>query len=91
MKIESIKVDNIKCHGCAASIRKGVTKISGVKEVKVDIDNGTVEIKHDGNNTLEGLTERLLILGYPKKGEGSIVTTAKSYISCAMGRISDKD
>ena len=91
MKIESIQVDNIKCHGCAASIRRGVSQISGVAEVGVDVDTGTVEIKHDGQINREGLTQHLHSLGYPIQGEGSILTTAKSFISCAIGRMSDKD
>ncbi len=39
-----IQVDNIKCGGCANSVRKNVLKIDGVSEVQVDPVEGLITI-----------------------------------------------
>lgn len=39
-----IAVENIKCGGCAASIRKGLLGMEGIAGVEVDIEAGVVEV-----------------------------------------------
>jgi len=39
-----IRVENIKCGGCANSIEKKIRAISGVSDVVVDIENGKVVV-----------------------------------------------
>jgi len=91
MKTE-IEVDNIKCNGCASSIKSGLKSFPGVTEVSVDIDTGKVGITHLENLMVVDLKNKLLIMGYPEKGtvEGfdKFASNAKSYVSCAIGKIS---
>ena len=42
-----IRVENIKCGGCANSIEKKTRTISGVSDVVVDIENGKVVVSGD--------------------------------------------
>lgn len=89
MSIEKINVENIKCHGCANTIRKEIAKLDGVKQVKVDVENGCVTVDFDESiqnkaQVVSGLTK----LGYPEQGENSIKSTVISYVSCAIGRVS---
>jgi len=85
--IHELNVENIKCNGCATSIRHGLTKISGVKEVIVDIDHGIINIETSDDVVREDLIEKLLHMGYPETGKGSALTTATSYVSCMIGRV----
>ena len=39
-----IKIENLKCGGCAATIKKGLLSIENVDEVVVDVENDTVSI-----------------------------------------------
>jgi len=39
-----IRVENIKCGGCANSIKNGLMKIDGVIQVDVDIEHGSIQI-----------------------------------------------
>ncbi len=39
-----IRVENIKCGGCANSIKNGLMKIVGVIQVDVDIEHGSIQI-----------------------------------------------
>jgi copper chaperone len=88
--LQTIAVDNLKCGGCANTITKGLQKIVGVKDVSVDVDKGLVSF--DGDATLyEEAARKLDDLGYPVRGSASglhsAVEAAKSYVSCAIGRV----
>ena len=87
----SITVENIKCGGCANSIRKALAAVEGVKDVAVDIERGEVRVEGDAS-ARAAVARRLLELGYPEKGTasgiGSAAANAKSFVSCAIGRVS---
>ena len=85
-------VDNIKCGGCAATIRKELKAFSEVTSVNVEPEQELVEIEYDAPAALEKIKGKLSSLGYPEKdtlkGLGKITANMKSYVSCAIGRIS---
>ena len=66
----SIAVENIKCGGCANSIRKALSAVEGVTEVAVDIEQGEVRVEGDAA-ARAGVAKRLLELGYPERGTAS--------------------
>ena len=82
------EVENIKCGGCVNSIKTALLKLSGVNEIDVDKDIDTITITGDVNR--EVVLKKLNDLGYPEKGHNTMVKKAKSYVSCAVGRMSDK-
>ncbi len=86
----TIAVENIKCGGCANSIRTKLVDQELADSVTVDIEQGQVEI--DGNPDLrEQAITALAKMGYPETGsvEGmkAAAAKAKSFVSCAIGRI----
>jgi copper chaperone len=88
--LQSITVDNLKCGGCANTITKSLEKIVGINNVNVDIDQGIVSF--DGDALLrDDAVKKLDGLGYPLRGTASgihgAVEAAKSYVSCAIGRV----
>ena len=85
-----IEVENIKCDGCASSIRSGLIEKELVQTVDVDIERG--EVRVEGNpERRDQVTIALAKMGYPEVGsvEGLKATAAKakSFVSCAIGRI----
>jgi len=92
-----VSVENIKCGGCANSIRKQLSEVESVVEVDVDTEQGQISIQTSGavsDQTLRlKLLQMLLKMGYPETGsvEGlqSVGAKAKSFVSCAVGRMSD--
>jgi len=89
MNTEKIVVENIKCHGCANTIRKEIAKLDGVKEVEVDVENACVTVDFDETlQNRENVVKRLATLGYPEQGENSLKSKVVSYVSCAVGRVS---
>ncbi len=85
-----IVVENIKCGGCANSISKKLSDSFGTKKVNVDVEAGLVSIDIDESRKPE-VAEVLLKLGYPESdsihGFDSAKAKAKSFVSCAIGRI----
>ncbi len=59
----TIKVQNVKCGGCASAIETGLSAVDGVQHVSVDIAQGVVTV--DGSVTTETLAQTLTSLGYP--------------------------
>jgi len=79
---------NVKCGGCVKSITKSVGSIDGVSEVHVDLENATIEFEAMDSSILDLVKHKLESLGYPMDEEhNSIFKKAKSYVSCAIGRM----
>ena len=83
----NIKIENLKCGGCAATIKKGISSIQGIEDVAIDVENSIVTISSEAS-TLDAVKIKLSKLGYPEVGgENTLVHKAKSFVSCAVGRI----
>ena len=86
-----ISVENIKCGGCANTITTKLNAIDAVETSDVDVEKGVVSITGD-EKQMAVVTELLLKLGYPETGtaEGlkAVKAKAKSFVSCAVGKIS---
>ncbi len=83
--IQSITVESIKCGGCMNSIKSALMEIDGVENVSIDKDTETVTI--DGTAERENLIQTLSNLGYPEKGNNDLLKKAKSFVSCAIGKM----
>lgn len=92
MEKEFFIIENLKCGGCANSIKTGLKKLSGVATVEVNKDESSVTVEYtEGGVSRADMTEALLKMGYPEVGtvEGfsAIAANAKSFVSCAIGRM----
>ncbi|MBL7816544.1 MAG: heavy-metal-associated domain-containing protein [Saprospiraceae bacterium] len=92
---ETIRIDNLKCGGCGSTIKKTLKNIEGVNNVSIDFDKDEVSVIHTEGVNRELLTDALKRMGYPETGttEGlsAVAATAKSFVSCAIGRMSDNE
>jgi copper chaperone len=84
-------LDNIKCGGCGKTISKAMIDL-GFKNVSVDPEQSFVEM--DGPVEAAQLNvalHRLRELGYPlvdtEEGLKAIALKARSYLSCAIGKM----
>ncbi len=84
----TLKIQNLKCGGCANTILKKMSTIKNITDIEVDNETDTVSFNYDDNNTLNKVTTLLNNIGYPVSGEKNALSTkAKSFVSCAVGRI----
>ncbi|WP_297805907.1 heavy-metal-associated domain-containing protein [uncultured Polaribacter sp.] len=86
MKAE-VQIENLKCGGCASTIKKAILAIEGVSKIEIDIEKSIVLITSENDN-VEEIKLKLSKLGYPEVGDkNTVLHKAKSFVSCAVGRI----
>ncbi|NQX85556.1 MAG: cation transporter [Flavobacteriaceae bacterium] len=84
----TLNIQNLKCHGCANTIRKRLSELDDVTEVTVNNEHHSVTFDHSQDTTITDVSRLLSQLGYPIIGENnSFGKKAKSFVSCAIGRI----
>ena len=85
----SFEVSNIRCNGCANSIKKALK--DRFSEVEIDIENKKVTLNIESVEDEEFLRNTLRKLGYPLKDENlttfqNIGLKAVSVASCSIGK-----
>lgn len=89
--LQEVYIENLKCGGCASTITKGLSNINGVDKVQVDVEKSVVSFSSE-ESVLEEVKEKLSKLGYPEVGDkNTLVHKAKSFVSCAVGRVNKED
>lgn len=89
MLTEKITVANLKCDGCATTIKNKLLALPGVNKVDIIIADDLVVVEHEENILRSAIVQKLLSLGYPEATEeNGLLTQIKSYASCMVGRLS---
>lgn len=85
----TVEVENMSCGGCVNTITKGLHTIAGVGEVSVGLEKGVITVggEFDESQVLDKLSK----MGYPQKGNNTLLKQAKSFVSCATGKMSGSD
>ena len=90
MKTEKIIIANLKCGGCATTIKNDLLKLNGVNEVSVDIENDAVNVNYNDDLDRNIIIDKLHSLGYPEAtAENGLLLQIKSYASCMVGKINN--
>ncbi len=85
----TINILNLKCNGCASTIKKGLLSLDGVSEVEVTLENSEIKINEVTENLFKTVKEKLSKMGYPEVGDANtLIHKAKSFVSCASGKMS---
>ena len=88
---QTFEVKNVKCGGCAGTLKKSLLEEFGEVEVDLEVEPRkiTLEIEEE---QMEALKLKLRSLGYPLTTDElstlqTVSTTAKSFVSCAVGKM----
>ncbi|WP_034044188.1 heavy-metal-associated domain-containing protein [Wocania ichthyoenteri] len=85
----TLKIQNLKCGGCANTIITKLDELNHLSKISVDNTNDSVSFNYLTEEDFTEAKTLLAKLGYPIVGEKNALTTkAKSFVSCAVGRIS---
>ena len=90
-----IEVENIKCGGCVNSINQKLLQVDGIDDVAVDVETGriTLSTQQTSQAFRQTVLDQLTSMGYPERGSlqglGAVKAKATSYVSCAIGKMSD--
>lgn len=82
---ETIYVENIRCGGCVKSIQESLRKLPGVSGVEVYKDEERLLVTGSALDR-DSILDKLAALGYPEKGNNSLLRKARSLVSCAAGK-----
>lgn len=86
----TLDIQNLKCGGCANTITTRLEELDGVSNVIVNNDTHAVAFNYTEAIELESVKTLLSKLGYPVTGESNpLGKKAKSFVSCAIGRINN--
>ena len=90
-KMKIFKVHNVKCGGCANTLKKSLLSEFGPIEVNLEVEPREISLNIEEKN-IEILKVKLRELGYPLTTDElstfqNIGATAKSFVSCAIGKI----
>ncbi len=84
----TIEILNLKCHGCANTVKKGLLNIEGIDKVDVDLENSKVIVPTNDEQIIEKVKAKLSKMGYPELGDANtMLHKSKSFVSCASGRM----
>jgi copper chaperone CopZ len=88
---QTFEVKNVKCGGCAGTLKKSLLEKFGEVEVNLEVEPRQITLElEDGQ--MEALKLKLRSLGYPLSTDElstfqTVGTTAKSFVSCAIGKL----
>jgi len=86
---KTITIQNLKCGGCARTITTNLSELKNIENISVNVEESTVTFDFISDEDFETVQKKLSTLGYPVKGGANTITSkAKSFVSCATGRMS---
>ncbi|MDP3353190.1 MAG: heavy metal-associated domain-containing protein [Flavobacteriaceae bacterium] len=87
-----LQIVNLKCGGCANSIKKGLLTIEGIDNIDVNLETSEVSFDAVSDELVIKVKEKLTHMGYPEVGDANtLIHKAKSFVSCATGRMSSEE
>ena len=90
MKTEEIIVANLKCNGCATTIKNELLKLNGISAVEVFNEKDMIKVSYDDNVERKVIIDKLHSLGYPEATEkNGLLLQLKSYTSCMIGKVNN--
>jgi copper chaperone CopZ len=92
---QTFQVQNVKCGGCANTLRKALEDDFGEVRVELRVTPREITLELE-EEQIPLLREKLISVGYPLVGEEldtieTISTKAKSFVSCAIGKMDNKE
>ena len=86
-----MEILNLKCGGCANTLKKEILIIEGITDLEVELETSKVNINSKSEFVLQAVKEKLSKMGYPEAvGANTLIHKAKSFVSCAKGRLGEK-
>lgn len=84
----TIEIQNLKCGGCAHTITSNLNSLENISDVVINDEKSQVSFSYLTEVDMEKVYKKLKTLGYLVVGEeNSLGLKAKSYVSCAIGKI----
>lgn len=91
---KTFEILNVKCSGCANSVKKALRDEFGEVDVNLDVMPRQITLDIE-ENQIKSLRANCKFIGYPFIDEDlstieQVSTKAKSFVSCAVGKMENK-
>ena len=91
---KTYEVKNVKCGGCANTLKKALLEEFGEVEIDLEVEPRKIIVNMEEKDE-NALKLKLRKLGYPLVTDeltafSTVSTTAKSFVSCAIGKMDEK-
>ena len=91
MMQQTFQVENVKCGGCASTLKSKLLDTYGEVEVNLELMPREITLNVE-NEQIDTLRAALRGLGYPMSDEvlnfvDNTTAKAKSFVSCAVGKV----
>lgn len=84
----TLYIQNLKCGGCETTIKNKLSELKSISNISFNFQYATVTFEHENKEDIDNVKQLLSKIGYPPFGEkNNLGKKAKSYVSCATGRI----
>jgi len=88
---QTFEVINVKCGGCASTLKTSLAEEFGEVAVNLEVEPRQITLNIE-ESAIPALRSALKKLGYPMSDEDlstveGFTTTAKSFVSCAVGKM----
>ncbi len=88
---QTFEVENVKCEGCAHTLKSKLKNSFGKVEIDLDVTPRKITLDID-NDKVDDLKMQLRSLGYPLTTDElstlqNVGAKAKSFVSCAIGKM----
>ena len=88
---QTFEVENVKCGGCANTLKTKLQDTFGDVEVDLEVSPRKITLEIE-NHQIKELKEQLRGLGYPLSSDElstlqNVGAKAKSFVSCAIGKM----
>lgn len=85
----TLYVQNLKCGGCAKTITSKLNELENISVQTIEVAESAVTVSYQTEDDLITVKNTLKNNGYPEMGdENGLGTKAKSFVSCAVGKLS---
>lgn len=85
---KTLVIQNLKCGGCAQTIKTRLSELKNIDNVEVDVENSSVSFDSGSINSFFTAKDLLKELGYPTVDvPNSLISKTKSFVSCAKGKL----
>ena len=85
-----ILIQNLKCGGCAKTIISKLEEILTITNISVSVESSSVKFDILNQEDITTVKNKLKSIGYPSiDQDNSILSKAKSFVSCASGKLSN--
>ncbi len=86
----TFEIQNLKCGGYAHTIINKLSHIADIENITVNNESNTVSFTYLNDSAIKNSKKLLNEIGYPVVGDkNNIITKAKSYVSCTIGKINN--